>query len=298
MITLENEFLQVEIAKYGAEIKSVSEKQSGTEYIWQANPEYWGRSTPILFPFVGRLTDDKYLVDGVEYTQTQHGFARDNVFICTKQTEDTACFTLKATAETRAVYPFEFELIICYRLEGRRLDVVWQVNNNEDQVLPFSIGGHPAFNLNLFDALETTDYYVEFQNDVQLTRSLLSTDGTFSGEVVDMGINDSFRLTAEMFIDDALVLDMENMKTVAIKNMKNDKSVIMDLSTFTYKDEKTLLGIWSPYKDGGIAPFLCLEPWFGHADTVGGPFEISEKPGIITLEKGESFTTNYGLIFE
>lgn len=299
MITIENDQLIVKIAKHGAEIKSVMDKETETEYMWQANSDYWARTSPVLFPIVGKLTDDTYYVDGKEYTMTQHGFARDMTFECTKEEKTIACFNLKNSEETMRKYPFAFDLLICYKLEGNRVDVVWSVTNpSENTVLPFSIGAHPAFNLSLYDAIDPEDYYLEFNDEIELASKKLNTQGQFSGEEISYGKSDSLRIASELFVNDALVFSLNPIQTIALKNVRNERAVIMDVSKFEYKQTEPLLGIWSPYQDGGMAPFLCLEPWFGHADTMDGPFELSQKPGVITLEKLESFSTHYGLIFE
>ncbi len=298
MIKLENEYLQVEIQEHGAEIKSVLDVQTNIEYIWQADPEYWGRSTPILFPIVGKLTDDSVLVDGASYSMGQHGFARDMAFNCVEQTEAKAIFELLATEETRKKYPFEFKLRIHYTLIEREVLIQWEVFNPATEVkLPFSIGAHPAFNTTLFDADHIEDYYFEFDREIDFNAWKLNEHGRFGDEVVHLGKSDSLRLSPELFEHDALVFKTIDFQRISLKNMRNVHGLTMYLQNFTFKDEKPLIGLWSPYKTGGNLPFVCIEPWFGHADTEGGPFNIYQKPGIIVLEPEETFTTEYAIEF-
>ena len=75
---LENESLRITVADQGAELISVFDKEENRERLWTADPAIWNRHAPILFPFVGKVTDGKYRVNGAEYSmKTQHGFARD-----------------------------------------------------------------------------------------------------------------------------------------------------------------------------------------------------------------------------
>lgn len=46
--TIENNMIKVVISDHGAEIQSVKGAHTGEEYMWQADPEIWGRHAPIL----------------------------------------------------------------------------------------------------------------------------------------------------------------------------------------------------------------------------------------------------------
>ena len=122
-IKLENESLELTINSFGAELKSITGKETGTQYLWDADEKYWKRSAPVLFPFVGSLKDKKFTVDGTDYPMGQHGFARDMEFELVSQTKDEAWFSLKSNDETLAKYPFEFVLEIGYKLSGSEIKV-------------------------------------------------------------------------------------------------------------------------------------------------------------------------------
>ena len=47
---------------------------------------------------------------------------------------------------TRARYPFAFRLEVTYRVEGAALEVEFEITNSGEEMLPASLGGHPAFN--------------------------------------------------------------------------------------------------------------------------------------------------------
>ena len=146
---LENDRIKVEIDSFGAEVKSVINKNNMREYMWYGNPKYWGRTSPVLFPFVGSLKDKKYIWKGKEYPMGQHGFARDNEFEPVSQTDDEIWFQFKSNPETLKKYPFEFVLKIGYKLEKSTetddVKVMWNVYNPAGDPMYFSIGAHPAF---------------------------------------------------------------------------------------------------------------------------------------------------------
>ena len=125
--TLENENLKVEIDSFGAEIKSVKRKSDNFEYMWCGDKKYWGRTSPVLFPFVGAPKNKEYRYDGKTYTMGQHGFARDMEFTLEAQTEENISFVLTDTAETCEKYPFHFALHISYELCKNEVKVNWTV---------------------------------------------------------------------------------------------------------------------------------------------------------------------------
>ena len=156
--TVENEFLRVEVESLGAELASVVDKATGAEMLWQGDPAVWPRRAPILFPYCGKLVNGSYTVEGKQYAGGQHGFARDleHEFLgC----DGTALrFRLASSAETLALFPFDFVLESTYALEGRTLRHTLAVTNTGSRELRFGMGSHPGFNLP-FDAEHTTEDY-------------------------------------------------------------------------------------------------------------------------------------------
>ena len=149
---LNNEKLCVRVAAEGAQLQSIR-GADGTEYLWQGDERFWrGRATN-LFPYVGRLTDDKYTWRGAEYAMTRHGFARTSVFEAEKVSDARLVLTLTASEATRAVYPFEFKLSLVYELDGDALHVTYRVENRGEGPMAFGLGGHPGFNVPLAPGL-------------------------------------------------------------------------------------------------------------------------------------------------
>ena len=162
---IENENIKLKVDSCGAEMKSLVKKETDTEYLWNGDPAYWQRTSPILFPLVGRLFHNIYRAKGNTYTMPQHGFARDMEFTLLEKKDHEIWFFLKDTEETRKNYPYTFELQIGYLLQGANIKVMWKVRNEQEEILPFAIGGHPAF---LCPALRPDckeAYYLKFDCD-------------------------------------------------------------------------------------------------------------------------------------
>ena len=144
MQILENEVLTIEVSGHGAELQSI--RKGSVEYLWQGDPTYWGRRSPVLFPIVGSVWEKRFRVDGQEYELGQHGFARDMDFSLVHHTGNEVRYRLESTDETMSKFPYPFVLEIAYRLDGNKLDVIWDVVNPSLKPIYFQIGAHPAFN--------------------------------------------------------------------------------------------------------------------------------------------------------
>lgn len=282
---LENEHLIVTIAEFGAEVISIKNKKNQLEYIWQGDPKYWGRHAPILFPIVGRLKDDQYTYEGQAYAMNQHGFARDQLFTVIEHGRELASFALKSDQKTKQIYPFDFELVVTYRLENMRLLVDYQVENTGDRKMYFSIGGHPAFRVPLEDHLSFENYYLSFAP--QKSRTQIPLIGAYIDHTQKTlaQTNISFNLTRDLFKNDALIFETKGHNVFTIESDEGQARVSVGY------DQLPFVGIWSPYPQE--APFLCIEPWAGVADDLHASGKLEEKIGIEKLETNQLFQTNY-----
>jgi galactose mutarotase-like enzyme len=162
MLTISNQALTVSISAQGAELQSIFNKHTQLEYLWDANPAFWPKKSPALFPIVGGLKNGVYAFEGKQYPLGRHGFARESVFSVSEQTESSIVLSLEANAKTRAVYPFEFKFSLAYRVEGNQLFVTYLVENTGDKDLFFSVGAHPAFKVPLTNGTSYEDWFLEF----------------------------------------------------------------------------------------------------------------------------------------
>lgn len=277
--TISNSILKAQIKHLGAELISLKSNQN-KEYIWEGNPTFWGKHSPILFPIVGTLKNNIYLINGKQYQLNRHGFAREMEFELIQKTPESARFSLISTKETKKMYPFDFELQICYSLKGNKLNIDFKVENKNEITMPFSIGAHPALAL----PGNFENYRLEFQQDEILNYYLLE-GGLISNNSVELPLNNrQLGLKYQLFENDALVF----------KTLKSNSITILEKANPIVKvnfNEFPNLGIWTVQN----APFLCVEPWFGYSDTLTGYDDFSKKEGIRLLRKMETFESNYNL---
>ncbi|WP_207695038.1 aldolase 1 epimerase LacX [Enterococcus sp. DIV0212c] len=286
-VQIENEFLIATFAEDGAELISLKSKKNDIEYIWQGDPAFWGRHAPVLFPFVGRLKDDKYTYENQTYPMGQHGFARDSLFEVVEHGPELVSLSLKSNKETKKVYPFDFELIISYTLEENNLVVHYQVENTGNNDMYFSIGGHPAFNVPLEQNLTFDDYYLSFAP--KKSRTQIPLVGPFADfEHKTLGqTNTSLDLRRKLFENDAIIFETKGANTFTIETDESPHSISLSYTDMPY------VGIWSPYQKE--APFVCIEPWCGIADEVSTTGNLVDKKGINKLASSEIFKTQYTL---
>lgn len=285
--TMENEKLLVTIEDTGAELVSVYDKENRREVMWQADPDFWPRHAPVLFPNVGKYYEGHFLYHGQYYKEGQHGFARDMELERIAEGSDYVTHRLLADAATKERYPFDFQLEITHRLKEKTIEVEWKVMNNGGNTMYFTIGGHPAFNVPVQPDTKYSDYYLKFAEDRNtLAYILIDTDtGTAMPETVYMMQLDDhmYKIQDNMFDKDALVFDGGQIEWAAIAMPDGTPYVSIACEGFPN------FGIWA--KPG--APFVCLEPWCGRCDNSGFNADISEKEGINRLESGAVFDKSY-----
>lgn len=287
-VKLENEFLCVEIAEMGAEVTRIYDKTEDNEILWEGNPVYWKRHSPVLFPNVGKTYKNRVLINGTQYPTSQHGFARDNVFTCIEAAKERASFMFRSSEETKEVYPFDFELHINYKLNKKELTVEWQVKNCGDETMYFTIGGHPAFR---FAKPEETkaDYVLKVPGKEKLEYVLvdISCGCANVDEVHTLQLSEeTYPLSDELFANDALVVDNGQIEEAWLCHKDGTPYVGVRSEGFPN------YGIWSV--EG--APFVCLEPWMGRCDNAGFNAELSEKPNVNKVEAGEKFIKDYTIV--
>lgn len=305
--TLENDKLKININSMGAELCTITGKETGLSYMWNAG-DAWKRHSPVLFPIVGGLKDKTYRLDGKEYHMNQHGFARDMEFTLKKMTENSVSFILSENEETLALFPYSFNLIITYTLTDSTIEVKWEVENTNDCKMHFSIGGHPAFscplsygrtNLCGADAAENsdeiitkqTDCFLHFDQTEGLTYNLLSKNGLCLPEEYVLETENGYvQITEDFFDKDALVMYNDRMRSVALAgpDKKDYLKVTFDAPVY---------GIWSA--KGKHAPFVCIEPWYGRCDDDDFAGTWEERKYDNTLNAGDTFNASYTVeVFE
>jgi galactose mutarotase-like enzyme len=288
MFYLEDANLKVGIHPKGAELQSIYHKGHGLEYMWDGNPAFWAKHSPLLFPIVGTLKENTYYYKGRAYSLGRHGFARDMEFRTESGGKGSFTFLLVSDASTRGKFPFDFELRVMYELAGGSLHTRYSVKNPSEEELFFSIGAHPAFRVPLVPDTDYRDYYLEFGHEETLSRWPISKEGLI--ETRSLPLLDHSRrlpLSKELFSRDALVLKHPLSTSLSLKSDKTERGLRMDFPGFPF------LGIWA----APGADFVCIEPWCGIADGVDSDQQLVSKEGVIRLGAGELFERTWTLSF-
>lgn len=279
-----NDKIMIQVDSVGAELKSLRQVASGREYMWCADPKYWKRTSPVLFPLVGGLNGGVYRTGGREYPMGQHGFARDTEFQLKSQVAREIWFVLESGADTLDKYPFPFVLELGYELDGSCVIVKWRVRNPAKETLYFSIGGHPAFRCPIDEKTMQTDYKIRFDTKEKIVSSCLE-NGLVSGRQVVYDLNDGvLPVTEHLFDGDALVIEHDQAHRVALTAPDGRDYLTVEF-------DAPLFGIWSP--PGKNAPFICIEPWYGRCDRAGFEGDWREREWMQSLEAGEIFEAQY-----
>ncbi len=277
--TISNSILKASIKHAGAELFSLKDNQEN-EYIWEGNPDFWGKHSPVLFPIVGTLKNNTYTINEKEYQLPRHGFARDMDFELIEKTQNKAVFSLQSSEETLQKYPFEFELQLIYTLNENELELEYKVINKGKEKMPFSIGAHPA--IALPDHFE--NYAFKFEKEENLKYYLLENDLISSKTKILETKNNVVPLNYELFKNDALIFKTLESKSLTILN--NSKPYVK----VDYYDFPSL-GIWTKEN----APFICIEPWLGYSDTNENTGDLYQKEGILTLEANKDFSAKFSI---
>lgn len=285
MTILSNGVLTVEVSGHGAELQSI--RKGGVEYLWQGDPAFWGRRSPVLFPIVGSVWESRYRVNGTTYELGQHGFARDMDFELVGSSDSEVRYRLTSSDETMSKYPFGFILEITYRLHGNCLDVIWEVTNPTDKEIYFQIGAHPAFNYPDYDPQHSGRGFLAFDRSEGLECIRIKEKGCVDAQTkwpLEMA---SGRLKLEKDTFDAIdTIMLQDSQIGRVEMFREDGSPWLAVSF-----DAPVVGIWSP--PGKVAPFICIEPWYGRCDRAGYEGEYKDKDWMNSLSAGEKFESVY-----
>jgi len=284
MYSIENNFLKISIKEKGAELTSLFNKETNTEMLWQGDPEIWAGQSPILFPIVGELKDGFHIHEGKKYEILRHGIVRkSNDWKIEIKNDTTIECLFKSSEKTLEAFPFSFELMVCYQLEKNSLKITHYVINSGEDNLPICVGAHPAFNCPIDENTKLEDYSLKFEEVENSEIHLLNGKGLFSGQTKAFLQNtDTIQLNDTIFNDDALVFKDLKSKKISLLGPKGE---ILSVS-YPYFPH---MGIWSKPK----APYVCIEPWIGHADSIDSNQNLFDKEGSVSLKPNQDFTASY-----
>ena len=281
---LSNEFLELKADSAGAQMAGIRSCY-GNDFLWEGNPRYWKEQAPNLFPYVGRLTESSYVLDGKKYSMNIHGFAKASEFEV-KEEAGELIYHLSENEETKARYPFDFDFFVKYRLDGWSVEVTYEVVNRSSGIMPFGLGAHPGFRVPLAEGTEFTDYYLEFARTCHPDRVIYSPECFPVGRDESYPLKDGriLELRHDLFDNDAIVLK-HMADQVTLKSDKTPRSV-----TVSYP-QMHFLGLWHTVRTD--APFLCIEPWVSLSSRHGMIEDLACQSDLIRLWPGETYRNRW-----
>ena len=278
-VELKNKKISAVISLLGAEIQSVTRIDDGFDYIWNdTTGKYWGRHAPVLFPIIGQINQNTYYFDGHKYGLTQHGFLRDQTFEIVSQSQDAVVLKSAANADTKAKFPFDYQVTISYRLDDSALKVEYNVENLDQKTMYYSLGLHPGFNT----TGDFANYRLKFDPAVtELENQEVDPAPLLSGKTHMVKLTDGeYGLSHDKLDAGLIVFSAKGLKHVQLVSDEVKHAVELNLNDFPY------FAIWSPEKKN--ADFVCVEPFNGLPDVYGDPEQLQDKKAVNTLAAGKT----------
>lgn len=282
-VLISNQKIKAKINTLGAELVSLINLSTDNELMWQKNPNFWNKCSPVLFPFIGAIKENKYYYKNKIYAfHNKHGFAREKEFKITSQTNNQVELLLSYNDETLKIYPFKFDFYIKYTAENNILKIEYKIINLEDKELFFSLGAHPAFNTPLGENLTFSDYYILFENN-ESGEGYVLTDSLFCPENKKLYFEkNTLILNDEIFKNDIIIFKNTNSKKVYLKNKKINFTLGLKFEGFKH------IGFWKKPN----AEYICIEPWNGLPDYKFHNGKLEDKKYIEFLNPKEIYKKN------
>ncbi len=277
--------MRVKIDTHGAEIKSIVQEGFG-EIVWQGKKALWDKSSPVLFPIVGKLQDDRYYYEGKEYKMPIHGFAMESEFEVVKHNGDRLELLLKPNTKMHAHYPFGFLFFVTFTV-GIKLTVSYKVINNGKKTMPIGFGAHTGFKLFFSENKKRTQQGIKFEQNESCKQLIIGEKGLVIEEKNYCG--DTIDFEKEKLVGTAFVLKGVESQYVDLLTYASDdisKKIRVSFKGADY------LAFWAKNVENG---FVCIEPWAGCADYEIETGDIMKKKGINLLQSNEEINLEYSI---
>ncbi len=267
--------LAAEVSPFGAEIQRLT-NSAGRDLQWSGDAAVWSGRAPILFPVIGLLQGGQYRYDGQSFAMPKHGFARHSMFAVAARAPRSVTMRLQASAETREIYPFEFQLDVTFSVTAETLSIAAEIANLGGSIMPASFGFHPAFRWPLPYGEPRADHRLEFEQPEPAPVRRIDADGFLIAQPQPTPVSgEILELRDDLFAADALIFDRLTSRSVRY-GAPAGPSLKVDFPDFP------TLGVWT--KTG--AEFICIEPWHGFSDPEAFAGDIFDKPGIMAIAPG------------
>lgn len=285
MYTIQNSHMKVTVAQKGAELQSIL-GADGVEYLWQGDPKYWADRALNIFPYVARLTQGCYYLDGQLYQMQIHGVALYQNFRLLSNDGTRMVLELTDNDETYQQYPRHFAFRVIYELQENMLVVIFEVDNRDERIMYFGLGGHPGFNVPLVHGKSFDEYQLRFAQPCEAKRVGFNEECFITGEQYPYPLHNGqeLKLRHDLFDEDAIVLtDMARQVTLETEDDPHRVTV-------TYP-EMGYLGLWHwPRTD---APYVCIEPWCSLPAKEDTITVLEEQEDLLKLQPGESYRNRW-----
>lgn len=261
---------------------------NGIEYLWQGDAKYWQDRSPVLFPIVGRMTDDHCFCYGQSCKLELHGFAQTKDFTVVKIQEDAVTLELRSDALTKQQYPFEFTLHINYTLKENAVNICCSVINLDERTMPFGVGVHPGFNVPLTEDEHFEDYVLEFVKSCQPDIIGFTEQGFANGcdRLYPLQDGKYIPLQHSLFDDDGFML--KNMcREVILRSRVSGQGVKVSFPEMPY------VVFWHAPKTD--APYVCIEPWSSLPARQDIVEELTWKSDMIQLLVHDTYVANWSI---
>ncbi len=280
--TIENENLICTIESKGAEVRSLINKKTGEEYIWQINSSIWASSAPILFPSIGKIKDNKVVYKGKDFAMPKHGIIRHNDLLSFEQNHISKCtFTLTSSEKTLKQYPFKFSFAVNFEITEKRLIMTYNIENRDTASMHFTCGGHTAYACTLNEDITLSDYLIEFPSQEILHSNTIGISGllTHHKRKIENHQN-TLPLSNSLFDEDALVFSNIKYNWIRLRKKNKKKGILVRFPGYPN------LALWSKPK----ANFICIEPWLGLPDFEDESVNITQKSTYTSIKPNTKFS--------
>ncbi len=286
MHQLTNGKISIRTRSLSAELCGIRNEANGEELMWNADPKFWDRHCPMLFPTVGAVWQGNYRLGGKQYQMPKHGFLQNAEFGVKETTGCSITYATHDNEATRAIFPFAFELQQRFTLDGSTVKVEWTVVNRGTEPMPFHIGGHPSFFFRGFKPGDDIKAYLDFDCPSPECATV-GEGGCLAPERYTLQAPDgTLALRDEHFKVDSIIIDNNQVHSVTLRDCSGKPVVKVSSAAPVFL-------VWSPY--GVDAPFVCLEPWYGLCDRVDYDGEFAQRPYTNIVPAGGEWHGGYDI---
>lgn len=288
--TIENEFIKATISTRGGEIHTITNKKNNRNILWNGRKFGWNASATTLFPIIGNVKNGEIKVDNKKYNLKEHGFISYYNHELLKIDENKIKLKFNYNEDTLNHFPYKFSVETYYELYKNELKIAFSIQNIDNKDIYFSLGSHPYFNCPFSKEDSFNNYYLEFDTIENTNIFKINKDDLLTGEeALYLNNTNKLKLTEDTFKNGTLIFKNLKSKSVTLKSDKNHEEIKINIGNFKY------LSLWALENK---SPFICIEPWFGHADYKDFNGEFKDKEGTIKLEKNEEYTLHYSIMLK